>query len=67
MPLQAYVLGNDFFKQGSGEIWGISTSEPGLLTVTSKTGPELVADFQCFLALTTVWQHMNNFDPRVKA
>jgi hypothetical protein len=60
-------FGNDFFKQGSGEIWGISTSEPGLLTVTSKTGPELVADFQCFLALTTVWQHMNNFDPRVKA
>jgi len=59
-------FGNDFFKQGSGEIWGISTSEPGLLTVTTKTGPELVADFQCFLALNTVWQHMNNFDARVK-
>ena len=59
--------GNDFFKRGSAEVWGISTSEPGLLTVTTKTGPELVADFQCFLALNTVWQHMNDFDPRVKA
>lgn len=53
--------GNDFFKRGSAEVWGISTSEPGLLTVTTKTGPELVADFQCFLALNTVWQHMNSF------
>lgn len=53
--------GNDFFKRGSAEVWGISTSEPSLLTVTSKSGPELVEDFQCFLALNTVWSHMNGF------
>jgi hypothetical protein len=59
-------FGHEFFKSGSGEVWGISTSEPGLLTVTTKTGPELIPYFNCFLAMNTVWQHVNRFDGRVK-
>lgn len=68
VQLAAYgfaAWGNDFFKQGSAELWGISTSEPGLLTVTTKPGPELVSDFECFLALSAVWRHVNKFDPRI--
>jgi hypothetical protein len=60
------IFGNEFFKAGSGEVWGISTTEPGVLTVTTKTGPEMVDDFACFLSLCNVWRHMNNFDARVK-
>jgi hypothetical protein len=59
-------FGNEFFKSGSGEVWGISTSEPGLLTVTTKTGPDLIPYFNCFLAMNTVWQHVNRYDGRVK-
>lgn len=69
LQLAAYMFalwGNEAFKRGSAEVWGISTSEPGVLTVTTKTGPELIEDFQCFLSLCNVWAHMNNFDPRVK-
>jgi hypothetical protein len=59
--------GNEFFKSGHGEIWGISTSEPGALTVHEKTGPEMIEDFSCFLALTQVWSHMNRFNAKVAA
>ena len=58
--------GNDFFKKGSAEVWGISTSEPGLLTVTTKTGPELVEDFDCFLSMNKIWQKQNNFKAGVQ-
>lgn len=70
VQLAAYgfaAWGNEFFRTGTAELWGISTSEPGLLTVATKTGPELVPDFECFLALTNVWRRLNDFDARVKA
>jgi hypothetical protein len=69
LQISAYghaLFGNEFFKKGSGEVWGISTTEPGVLTVTTKTGAEMIEDFACFLALTKVWAHMNSFDARVK-
>lgn len=59
-------FGHEFFKSGKGEIWGVSTSEPGLLTVHSLAGPGLVPYFECFLAMNTVWRHINGFDGRVK-
>jgi len=58
--------GNEFFTKGRGEIWGISTSEPGLLTVHTYTGPELVKAFSVFLALLQTWVYINDFNPAVK-
>jgi hypothetical protein len=55
------LFGDEFFKSGHGEIWGISTSEPGVITVHDKTGPEMVEDFAAFLALNKIWQHINRF------
>ena len=57
--------GNPFFKDGRGEIWGISTTQPGLLTVHDFTGKELIPAFTAFLALCDVWGFTNNFDARV--
>lgn len=59
--------GNPFFKEGRGEIWGISTTQPGLLTVHEFTGKELIPAFTAFLALCDVWRFTNNFDARVNA
>jgi hypothetical protein len=70
VQLSAYMFaawGNEAFRSGTAELWGISTTEPGLLTVTTKTGPELVPYFECFLSLCNVWRHMNSFDARVAA
>lgn len=67
VQLSAYmfaVWGNEAFRSGTAELWGISTSEPGLLTVTTKTGKELIPDFECFLALASVWRRLSDFDPR---
>lgn len=67
MQLAAYGFakwGNAFFKHGSGHIIGISTSNPGDVTLHSWTGPELVPAFEAFLALTTTWRYINKFDPR---
>lgn len=66
LQLSAYLyarFGNAGFAGGKGEIWGISTSDPGLLTVHEFSGAELVASFECFLSLVKVWQHINNFKP----
>lgn len=59
-------FGNDFFKYGRGLIFGISTTEPGVVTVHEFTGAELVPAFEAFLGLMQVWRFENNFDPRVK-
>jgi len=58
---------NEFFKSGRGVIFGISTTEPGVITVHEFSGPELVPAFEAFLGLMQVWRFENNFDPRVKA
>lgn len=67
MQLAAYgyaKFGNAFFRDGKGHIFAISTTTPGLLTVHTFTGPQLVLAFQTFLALTQVWRFAHNFDPR---
>jgi len=66
LQLSAYGaarFGNAFFQSGKGEIWAISTSDPGLLTVHEFSGQDLVPAFECFLSLIKVWQHINNFKP----
>lgn len=57
-------LNNPFFSSGRGLIFGISTTEPGIITVHEFTGKELVAAFEAFLGLMQVWRFENNFDPR---
>lgn len=58
--------GNTFFQSGKGEIWGLSTSDPGLITVHEFTGADLVPAFECFLSLVKVWQHISNFKPNAQ-
>lgn len=55
---------NPFFRSGRGIIFGISTSEPGVITVHEFDGKELIAAFEAFLGLMQVWRFENNFDPR---
>jgi hypothetical protein len=56
--------GNAFFKSGRGIVVAISTTQPGLTTPHVWGGAELVEAFQAFLALTTTWRYINNYDPR---
>jgi hypothetical protein len=58
-------FGNDFFKHGRGLIFGISTTEPGVITVHEFTGPALVPAFEAFLGLMQVWRFEHTFDPRI--
>lgn len=58
--------GNEFFRTGRLHIFGISTTEPGLVTVHSTEGKDLIPAFEAFLSLTAVWRYTNNFDPRTK-
>ena len=58
-------FGNDFFKHGRGIIFGISTKEPGVVTVHEFAGKDLVPAFEAFLGLMQVWRFENNFDPRI--
>jgi hypothetical protein len=69
MQLASYgyaAFGNDFFKSGRGFITGVSTNEPGVVTIHEFAGPELVPSFEAFLGLLQLYRHENNFDPRVK-
>ena len=69
MQLAAYgfaLYGNDYFTKGTGLVFGISTSEPGLMTPHVFTGADLVQAFEAFLGLVTVWRYDNAFDPRVQ-
>lgn len=59
------LWGNAFFTQGRGIIYGISTSEPGVLTPHEWTGRELVPAFEAFLGLCAAWRFEHEFDPRV--
>lgn len=61
-----YALwGNKFFTEGNAIVYGISTSEPGVMTPHLFAGKDLVQAMESFLALCTVWRYEHNFDPRV--
>jgi hypothetical protein len=62
----AAIWKNAFFSRGRVEIWGISTTTPGLVTVHEFSGQELIDAYETFLALTTVWRGINKFDARAK-
>lgn len=61
----AAIFKNQFFGYGTFEVWGISTDQPGLVTVTEYTGQDLIDAYETFLALTTVWRGVNRYDGRV--
>jgi len=58
--------GNQFFLGGRGIVFGVSTTQPGLVTPHVFEGKDLVPAFECFLALNTAWRYIHNFDPRVQ-
>lgn len=67
MQLGAYgyaITGNAFFRDWTGMIFAISTTEPGLITVHEYPGKDLVAAMEAYLSLCNVWRYENNFDPR---
>ena len=57
--------GNEFFRNGKFYVFGISTTEPGVITVHEFAGKDLVPAFEAFLGLMQVWRFENNFDPRI--
>lgn len=59
-------FGNDFFRKGRGHIFGIATNAPGVVTVHSWDGKELIPAFEAFLSLCALWR-FSNFDPRKAA
>lgn len=68
MQLAAYgfaLFGNRFFRDGAGQIYAISTTQPGNITVHEWAGRELIPAFEAFLGLCHVWRFVNDFDPRV--
>ncbi len=58
------LWGNSFFTQGRGIIYGISTSEPGILTTHEWAGRDLVPAFEAFLGLCAAWRFEHEYDPR---
>lgn len=68
LQLAAYgyaIFGNRFFTSGTGLIYGISTTTPGLVTVHEYAGKDLVPAMEAFLALCKVWEFEANFTARV--
>ena len=70
MQLAAYAFaewGNPFFSTGRGVVFGISTSQPGIVTPHVFPGKDLIPALEAFLALCAVWRFENSFDARVAA
>jgi hypothetical protein len=58
------LFGADFFTGGRGIIFAVSTTDVGLVTTHTFTGPELRPAFDAFLALCAVWRYTSKFDSR---
>ena len=53
--------GADFFEKGRGIIWGVSTSEAGVVTPHVFRGPALNNAWIAFLSMKTLWRYENSW------